>query len=210
MDEKRWIKANVAALTGAVQGSASLSDFGQRVLAKLMPLLGGGVAGFYVWEKDPGRLRRLASYGISDIAGAQESFSLGEGLVGECARQRGSTVLTNLPPDYLRIASGSGGAAPVQAVCYPLMSDDDLVGVVEFASFRAFSGRETALLEELLPVVAMSLQVLSHSIATEELLVQTREQAQQLEEQATALTVGARLDCMHSEIGAALVRSEDL
>ena len=208
MDEKRWIKANVAALTGAVQGSASLSDFGQRVLAKLMPLLGGGIAGVYVWEKDPGRLRRLASYGISDIAGAQEYFSLGEGLVGECARQRGSTVLTNLPPDYLRIASGSGGAAPVQAVCYPLMSDDDLVGVIEFGSFRAFSGREIALLEELLPVVAMSLQVLSHSIATEELLVRTREQAQQLEEQATALTVGARLDCMHSEIGAALVRSE--
>ena len=36
------------------------------------------------------------------------------------------------------------------------MSSDALVGVIEFASFRAFHANETALLEELLPVVGMT------------------------------------------------------
>jgi signal transduction histidine kinase/DNA-binding response OmpR family regulator/HPt (histidine-containing phosphotransfer) domain-containing protein len=58
-------------------------------------------------------------------------------------------------------------------------------------------------------LVALSLQVLSHNIATQELLARAQEQALQLEQQATALSVRARLDAMHSEIGAALVRSQD-
>jgi signal transduction histidine kinase/DNA-binding response OmpR family regulator/HPt (histidine-containing phosphotransfer) domain-containing protein len=68
--------------------------------------------------------------------------------------------------------------------------------------------REEALLDELLPIVTLSLEVLSHNIATEELLGRTQEQAHQLEQQATALSVRARLDAMHSEIGASLVRSQ--
>jgi PAS domain S-box-containing protein len=47
------------------------------------------------------------------------------------------------------------------------------------------------------------------NVATEALLARTREQAHQLEKQAAALRLRASLDCMHSEIGAALVRSQE-
>jgi signal transduction histidine kinase/DNA-binding response OmpR family regulator len=69
----------------------------------------------------------------------------------------------------------------------PVMSQEVLLGVLEVASFRRFGTRETALLDELLPVVAMSLQILQRNLRTHELLGHTQAQAHQLEEQAQQL-----------------------
>jgi two-component system sensor histidine kinase/response regulator len=187
MDEQRWVKSNTAKLTGELQGATSLAEFGQRLVSGLVPLLGGGVAGVYPFEENSGRLRRIAAYGLAEGANSEATFGLGEGLVGQCARERKAITLTNLPPDYLRIGSGLGSAAPVQAMALPLLLKDSILGVLEVATFREFSSREGALLDELLPVVAMSLEVLQRNLRTQELLEETQEQARQLEEQTEEL-----------------------
>ena len=188
MDEQRWVKSHVSKLTGELQGAASFAEFGQRLLSNLVPLLGGGVAGFYQLEDNSGRIARTAAYGLAETGNVTGSFGMGEGLVGQCAQERRTIALAHLPPDYLRISSGLGGAAPAQAVALPLMSSDTLLGVIEFATFRPFNSREKALLDELLPVVAMSLEVLQRNLRTQELLSRTQEQARQLEEQTEELT----------------------
>jgi two-component system, sensor histidine kinase and response regulator len=171
MEEQRWTKTSVARLSAELQGAATLGEFGQRLLSGLVPLLGGGVAGFYVLETDSQRLRRIAAYGLIDN---KDSFVLGEGLVGQCARDRQCITLTNLPPEYLRIASGSGETAPAQATAWPVMTQDELQGVLEFASFRALKANEKLLLDELLPTVAMSLEILQRNLRTHELLEQVK------------------------------------
>ena len=182
MAEQRWIKSNAASLTGELQATASLAEFGQRFLSNLVPVLGGGVAGFHVLENGHARLRRVASYGVADDPDRVPSIRPGEGLVGQCALERKPVTLTDLPADYCRIASGVGQAAPVQAVAWPLMSQDSLLGVLEFASFRALNATENALLDELLPVVAMSLEILQRNLNTRDLLdqIQTSEQRTRL------------------------------
>ncbi|MEI6392805.1 MAG: response regulator [Verrucomicrobiota bacterium] len=188
MNEQRWVKSSTNQLTGELQGAASLAEFAHRLVSGLVPLLGGGVAGFYLFEENPGLLKRIAAYGLAQGAAAADAFGVGEGLVGQCAQERTTVTLTNLPPDYLQIASGLGGAKPVQTVASPLLSGGKLLGVLELASFRPFSAQEKALLEELLPVVAMSLEVLQRNLRTQELLAQTQEQARRLEEQTEELT----------------------
>ena len=187
MDEQRWLKSNASKLTGELQNAGTLAEFGERLLSGLVPLLGGGVAAFYAFEENPGRLRRVTEYGRAASDGSADAFAVGEGLVGQCARERKTVTLTNLPPNYLRIASGLGAAAPSHAVALPLLSKDALLGVIEIASFHASSSREKALLDELLPLVAMSLEVLQRNLRTQELLGQTQEQARALEEQTAEL-----------------------
>ena len=65
MDEQRWVKANVSRVTGALQGAASLAEFGRRLLSDLVPMLGGGAAGFYVLDESHSELRRVATYGMA-------------------------------------------------------------------------------------------------------------------------------------------------
>jgi PAS domain S-box-containing protein len=172
MEEQRWVKANAATITADLQGTASFGDFGQRLVSGLVPLMGGGVAAVYLYEENPARLQRIAAYGFAESV--SESFKPGEGLVGQCAQERKPVTLSNLPPDYLRVASGLGAAAPVQASAYPLISAEALLGVVEFASFRTFNSQEQALLEELLPVAGMNLQILQRNLHTQELLEQVK------------------------------------
>ncbi|MES2570937.1 MAG: MCP four helix bundle domain-containing protein, partial [Verrucomicrobiota bacterium] len=188
MDQQRWVKTSAARITSELQGATSIAKFGQRLISGLVPVLGGGVAGFYLCEHDSGRLRRIASYGLAEEGSAADSFRLGEGLVGQCANERQSIKLTNLPAGFLEISSGLGKAAPVQAVAWPLVSHDALLGVLEVASFRAFAPNEQALMDELLPVVAMSMEILARNLRTRELLAQTQEQARQLEKQTEELT----------------------
>jgi two-component system sensor histidine kinase/response regulator len=185
MDEQRWVRAHTAKVTAELQAADSFADFGYRLISNLTPLLGGGVAAFYIFESSPERVRRIAGYGLAN--GTEEAFPLGQGLAGQCARERKTVTLTNLPPDYLNVSSGLGGAAPTNSVAWPLMSQDTLLAVVEFASFRESLAREKAFLAELFPVAAMSLEILQRNLRTRELLKQTQEQARQLEDHTEEL-----------------------
>src|SRR5262245_32546387 len=188
IEEQRWVKSSASTLIGELQTTSSLEEFGQRLLAGLMPLLGGGVAALYMFDEESGRLQRTAGYGLASDADPAPTFNLGEGLVGQCARDRTEISFSNVPPHYLRIASGLGAAAPQRVVASPLLSKDNLVGVVEMATFRSFDTRQQALLAEVMPLAAMSLEILQRNLRTQQLLGQTQSQARQLEEQTQRLT----------------------
>ncbi len=187
MDEQRWVKGNAATLTGDLQSAASLQEFGQRFLSGLVPLLGGGVAGFYIPEADGERYVRIAGYGLPEDAAGKTTFGRGEGLVGQCAVEREPVSLSDLPPAYLHISSGVGAAAPSLTGAWPLLSRDTLLAVVEFAAFRPLKSNEQALLEDLLPVAGMSLEILQRNLKTQELLEWTQEQAEELKAQQEAI-----------------------
>jgi signal transduction histidine kinase/CheY-like chemotaxis protein/HAMP domain-containing protein len=185
-NQQRWLKANVSGLTGDLQGVASVEEFGERLLSRLVPMLGGGVAAFYVFDDAFTHLKPVAAYGVAsrDIAA---SIGPGEGLVGQSAQEQRSISITSLPPDYLRITSGLGHTAPAQVTALPSISKGVVLGVLELASLRPFDTREQALLDELLPLVAMSLDILQRNLRTHQLLGQTQEQARQLELQTEEL-----------------------
>ena len=188
MEEQRWVKASLAKLAEAVQDAPSIADFGQRFLTCLMPLTGGGVAGLYLFHKDGERLDRIAGYGLDEAAGEKASFRRGEALVGQCADVKSPITLTELPPDYVRISSGVGSGAPKCATAWPLLAQNKLLAVLELASFAELSSSRKSLLDEALPMIALSLEVLERNLATQELLGKTQEQARELEEQTEELT----------------------
>ncbi|MBV9442073.1 MAG: PAS domain S-box protein, partial [Acidobacteriaceae bacterium] len=177
--EQRWLKSSVAKLSSILQTADSVQAFGEKLLSEAVPLLGGGAAALYVFETDCGRLRRAASYGLAN--GAAEFIAVGEGLAGECVRQRAPITITNIPPAYFRVSSALGSAPPVQTTAWPIVSLNSVLGVLELASFRELSSSENAFVVELLPVAALNLEILSRNIATTQLLLQTQKQAEELE-----------------------------
>ena len=106
MDEQRWVKANAAKLTGELQGAASLTEFGQRFVSGLVPVLGGGVAGFYLAEEKsetPPADRELRPDGRGRLRG----FVPVGGGTGRsvCPRAKGPHVgepAPRLSPDFVR------------------------------------------------------------------------------------------------------------
>jgi signal transduction histidine kinase/CheY-like chemotaxis protein len=187
VEEQRWIKTNQAAIASELQRASGFAALAQKFLSSVAPLVGAGHGVFYLHEEEQGRLRRLAAWAGRDHDGTDEYVAMGQGLPGQCAVERAPIVVSSPPADYLRIASGLGEAPPRAIAALPIVLNERLLGVVELATFGSFPARERALLDSLLPVVAMSLEILERNAKTQTLLEETQLQAGQLEEQTVAL-----------------------
>jgi CheY-like chemotaxis protein/signal transduction histidine kinase/CHASE3 domain sensor protein len=175
-----WLKSQVATITRQLQEATTHGTFGTRLVDALMPLLGAGIGLLYLRDEANDRLDLVASYGFRADAESDAPPLPGTGLVRQCATDGTRIELDTIPPDYLHIASGSGDALPHHLVIEPVRLGDAMVGVLEFAAFATPTPLQHRLLEQLLPVVAQSLDNLSRAVRTANLLGQTSDQADQL------------------------------
>jgi len=175
-----WIKTQVTDVSQRLQQATTHREFGQWLVSEVAPLFKVGVALFYSYDDIRLRLDLLGSYGLRLGHVAADSYLPGEGLVGQCATDRTPIILDHVPPNYVHIDSGSGAALPSHVTILPVLYRGCLIGVLEMAGFCALTPAQLELLEELLPIVGLSLENLNRSISTQELLQQTQEQADAL------------------------------
>jgi CheY-like chemotaxis protein/CHASE3 domain sensor protein len=178
-EEQALLKSQATSISSSLQIAANHRDFAEQLTSQLAPLLNAGVALFYGYDESSQRLDLLGSYGLRLIS-SPEAYMPGEGLVGQCALSRQSIFVDQVPDNYLRIDSGSGSALPQHITILPLLLRDQLIGVFEFAGFTRPTSLQRQLMELLLPMAALTLEILNRAINTQDLLEQTREQADEL------------------------------
>ena len=174
------LKTQLSELSHQLQEASDHRAFAARVTGLLAPLLGAGVMLFYAFDTVRQRLDLLGSYGLRLGARANDRAVPGEGLAGQCALEQRASVRDHVPEDYVQIDSGTGAAAPRHVVIQPVKSHSTLVGVLELACFDALDPLQTQLLDEALPLIALTLENLNRAVSTQDLLEQTREQADEL------------------------------
>lgn len=178
--EQTWVKTHVSQIAGDLQTVSDQRDFGERLTGTLVPLLQAGVGVFYLYDEEHDRLRLFGSYGYQERRHLSPDYAIGEGLVGQCAIERKAITLQEVPEDYVRIHSGTGEAAPRSITVMPLLLRDKLLGILEIGSFQHFTETQLRLMEELLPIAALSLENLGRALRTQDLLKRTSEQADEL------------------------------
>ena len=187
-EEQDWLKTNLARFTGHMQGGRDLLDVTTLIVNELTPLVGARQGSFFLSDSQrDGELRRFASYGYRARKSVPSTFAPGEGLVGQAAVQRSPIVVTNVPPDYIRIASGLGEASPLNIVVLPVLFEDQVLGVVELASFEPFTEVHMQFLEQLMEIIGVSLNAIIASSRTGELLVESQRLAAELQDKSEEL-----------------------
>jgi CheY-like chemotaxis protein/CHASE3 domain sensor protein/putative methionine-R-sulfoxide reductase with GAF domain len=177
-----WIKTHLSEIGVALPRGNSPEAMAELLLSELAERLGVRVGVFYVLDESQEPLLQLfASWGLVRRKHLGNTYRLGEGLVGQCARERKPITLEQVPHDYIRIQSGTGDAAPGSIVVLPLVTDDRLLGVLELGFPGRVDDASQTVLEELTPRVALMLDRLTKSKQMEELLRQTQLQAMRLE-----------------------------
>jgi signal transduction histidine kinase/CheY-like chemotaxis protein len=182
-----WVKAEVGATLGALQSAQDYPAFGRALLSRLsqsIPLIYGA---FYVADQSRARFSRAYSFANTDAGGPAE-FALGEGLAGQAAVERRMLEVTT--GEQVRISAGMGTLTIGKIHFIPVANKDQVTAVIELATNSSLSDRQRALLDSLLPSVALSAEILSGNIATRELLDRTQAQAESLA--ASERQLGAR------------------
>ena len=129
------------------QQKFSYKNFAEESLsqiAKIFPITEGI---FYLRELGSDEFTPKGDYAyFSDKV--PSGFKLGETLPGQAAKNKRSMNISDIPADYLKVASGLGQGSPQHLYFLPLVNNDEAIAVIELASFKQFD-RETEKLFEL-------------------------------------------------------------
>jgi PAS domain-containing protein len=141
MESQRWVKTNQAAIQAELQTASSFDELAQKFFTTLAPLLKLGYGALYAYTRSQARLQLLGGY--AHRGAARRNFALGEGVVGQCAREREpitiSRAAARLHPDPL----GLGEAAPRALSLLPVLRRERLLGGARARDVRRL-GREGA------------------------------------------------------------------
>ncbi|MCU0552990.1 MAG: CHASE3 domain-containing protein, partial [Leptolyngbya sp. Prado105] len=121
-------------------------------------------------ERDLEAVSRLMLSHITPLVGAQHGALL--------EKQR--ILLTQVPSDYIRIRSGLGETAPTQVIVLPVLFEQQVVSVLEFASIREFSELQLTLLDRLTQTIGVVLRAIEADAKTQLLLAESQALAAEL------------------------------
>src|SRR5207237_9026754 len=135
--EQDWLKTKLARFTGMLQGQRDLITVSKMLLSELAPLVNIQQGAVYQMQSvEPGdvvtapSLRLLAGYAMRDDQPLR--IELGRGLVGQCAVEKQSILLKDVPTDYI-VQSSLGGAPPAHVVVLPVPFEGETKAVIELA-----------------------------------------------------------------------------
>jgi HAMP domain-containing protein/CheY-like chemotaxis protein len=190
--EQDWLNSNMARFTGLLQGERDLETVSRLIMSELTPLVGAQHGAFFLMESPDGEgdefeLRLISSYGYKQRKNVPTTFKIGEGLVGQSALELKPILLTQAPEDYVRITSGLGEGAPVNVIVLPVLFEEQVMAVVELASFQRFAPVQQTFLEQLAESIGVVLNTIQANMRTEELLEQSQELTQELQSQSEEL-----------------------
>ena len=196
--EQDWLKGNLARISGLMQGRRDLADVASLIMSELTPVVSSQHGAFFLAmplddgkdvgaaQDDSYELRMLGSYGYS-MGSMPTSFRPGETLIGTAAKEKRTILVENVPPGYLKIASGLGEAPPAHVIVLPVLFEATVLGVIELASFQPFTQIQKDFLSQIAEMIATSVNTIAVNTKTEVLLKQSQELTEQLRERSAEL-----------------------
>ncbi len=181
--EQDWLKTNLTNFTRMLQGEKNLKLAAEKVLKELAGVVNMQHGVFYLMEKDhqEPQLRLFSSYGYKQRKHLSDRFAIGEGLVGQAADERQRILITEAPGDYIKINSGLGEATPLNIVLLPICYENEVLAVIELASFSRFNEIQISFLDQLAESIAINMNNIQATQRTEDLLRQSQGQTEELQ-----------------------------
>jgi len=186
--EQDWLKTNLARFTGMLQGQRDLATVGKLLLSELVPLVNAHQGVIYQMDVEPTpMLKMLASYAEVSDNPYPAQLKIGEGFIGQCARDKRRILVSDVPRDTVRVGSVFFHALPRNLVVFPVVFEGQIKAVIGIASLRDFSETHLAFLEQLTASIGIVLNSIEATMQTEGLLKQSQELAGELQTQQKEL-----------------------
>jgi len=159
-------KSFLAEVSADLQRAVSLSEFAGKFLYHVAPRVNADYGAFYAFDADSHLLTPVGGHGA--LPGELEPVALGQGLVGQCAKDMRPIVICDPADDQFRIVWGAGVVAPKTIVLLPVVQTGRLLGVIALAALQSMDADQRALLDAMLPTLAMSLEILKRNLGTQQ------------------------------------------
>ena len=122
--EQNWIAEGKEEISNILRLHNKINELAFEVIVKLINYISAIQGAFYVFDDEKDKIVNVATYAYNRKKFVNQEFSLGEGLVGECAYEMDIIYRKEIPDDYVTISSGIlGDRKPRSILLLPLISD---------------------------------------------------------------------------------------
>lgn len=150
---------------------------------ELVKYLGANQGGIYLINKEDEKnkfLKLVACYAFDKRKYQQQILDIDEGLLGQCIKDKDYVYLDDIPDNYIKITSGLGDANPKSILIVPLMVNEEVLGVVEIASFQTYKLFEIQFIQQVAQVFAATVSNMQNNTKTKILLEESRKATEEL------------------------------
>ncbi|MCS0583602.1 response regulator [Massilia pinisoli] len=199
--QQAWLRSGQAELIAKTTGIVSLEPLAEVVLSYVARYVEGVVGAMY-FRNDDGTLTRIGTYGFAhDETERGRIVRPGESLAAQAASENRIVTLNDLPPDYIKVGSALGEAAPHTLIIAPVSNFGKIKGIIEIGFLHGVRERDVQFMETIAASVGAAVANVVHrqrlqvaleeqQALNEELQVQQEELRtanEELEEQSRAL-----------------------
>ncbi len=182
--KRRWTDEGLAKFAEILrQNNDDLNILANEIIKNVVYYLNANQGGLFILndqEQSTVIFDLLAAFAFDREKFIKKQVELGEGLVGTCAAEKNTIYLTEIPQDYIQITSGLGNANPNSLLLVPLKMENDILGVIELASFNKFKKHEIEFAEKAAESIASTLKSVRINTRTSQLLEQSQQQVEEM------------------------------
>lgn len=193
--ERNWIVTNIAEIGQILREHNQLDQLGDSILAFMTEKIGAVQGALYITDEIEGDLKpedmslsMVASYAYNKKKYLKASYRFAEGLVGQTAIEQETILRTEIPEDYVTVTSGIlGDKKPTCLLLVPLVTDEKVYGVIEFAGLERFSETAIQFAEETSIIIARTIFNIRVNERTVKLLRESQTMSKELQNQQEVL-----------------------
>lgn len=187
--ESNWITEGAAAIAELKQKGNDIDEYSLSAISTIVKYLNANQGAFFLLKSDDHDkwFELTASYAYGKRKYAEKKINVGEGLVGQIYYEMEIIYITDVPKDYIRITSGLGEALPRCVCIVPLISEGELHGAIEVASFQKLQAHELEYLNKIADSIGYNLASLENNKRMEILLEESQKMAQEVKSQEEEL-----------------------
>lgn len=184
--DEKFITLGITKVGEIIQkNSDNAKKLAEEFIIGIIKYLGINQGGIFLYEEegDDRCLKLAASYAYERKKYLTKRVEIGEGLVGQCFLEKETIYMTDVPEGYVMITSGLGLATPRSILITPMITNDEIVGVVELASFQPFTQAQQTLVKKAVENLAISVVSSKITERVKHLLEESQQQTEEMKAQ---------------------------
>ncbi len=190
--ERTWIVLGLAEAGEILRAHDTLDAMGDDIIKFTIKKINAIQGAFYVVNQDARKIELCNSFAYNRKKYLKHSFDFAEGLVGQAAIEQEMLLRTEIPDDYVTITSGIlGDKKPSSILIMPLITNEEVYGVIELAGFEKFNPSQIKFVKELSVMLARTIFNIKVNERTRRLLAESQEMSNDLKEKQEVLRQNA-------------------
>ena len=175
-----WLTGGLNQLNEKLKGDQNIEELANNTIRFLCAYLNANIGAIYKFNDKTNELMLCGQYAFLAPNDTKKIFALGEGIIGQVAREQKQISLTDINDEQFRITSSILNAKPKHLLISPFLFEGKTVGVLELGRLTEFSETEKEFVNITMDSIGVTVNSAIARQKIQDLLEETQAQSEEL------------------------------